>query len=110
VIADIARQCRDREKTLVLNYKLLKPSTLVRYPPAKHRQRQGERQAPPQGQGHVHDQAQDDEEHPEDFLFHLPKTLPRMNTDKRGSGKRSGDRVIARDLVIGRAKAYSRIW
>jgi hypothetical protein len=54
----------------------------------------------------------------------LKQSLPLMNADERGSGKaknsplihidgtdqrtrrESGDRVIARDLVIGKAKAY----
>jgi hypothetical protein len=48
----------------------LKPSTLVRYPPAKYEQRQGERQTPPDGQSDIQDQAEDDEEQPEDLLFH----------------------------------------
>jgi hypothetical protein len=59
---------------------LLNPSAAINHPPAKHRQRQGERQSPPQGQGDVHDEAQDDEEYPEDFLFHSKN----LTTDKHG--------------------------
>ena len=61
---------------------LLKPPTAVRNPPAKHKQRQSERETPPERQGNVHGQAEDDEEHPEDLFFHkTEKTLPRINTD-----------------------------
>jgi hypothetical protein len=60
--------------------RLLKPSTLVRYPPAKHEKRQGQSQTPPDGQSNVHDRAKNEEEQPEDFLFHQKN----LTTDEHG--------------------------
>ena len=51
----------------------IEPATLVRYPPAKDEQRQSKPKTPPDRQRHIHHQAQDNEEHPEDLFFHLEK-------------------------------------
>jgi hypothetical protein len=56
-------------------HSLAKPSALIGDPPAQNEQRQRERQTPQEGQGKVHYGAKDNEEHPEDFLFHV-KTKP----------------------------------
>ena len=60
---------------------LLNPSAAINHPPAEDQQRQCEREVPPERQKDAHQHAQHGEQQPEDFLFHLPKTLPRMNTD-----------------------------
>ena len=60
---------------------LAEPSTPVCHPPAKYDQRQGKNQAPPNGKGKIEHQAKDNEEQPEDLLFHW-KNLITGDTDR----------------------------
>src|ERR1041385_2300461 len=77
--ADAAGPPPGRASPLILfllrsSTKSIKPSTAINHPPAKHQQRQCERQVPPERwQQDAHYNAQHGEQKPEDFLFHRGK-------------------------------------
>lgn len=65
-----------------------KPATAIDNPPAKDKQRECERQVPPQREENSHQCAQHGKEQPEDLFIHLPKTLPLIDTDNTDWNRR----------------------